>query len=1070
MGRSSFDYDDPRQSRSRGASWLRRVGGAIISLVLIPALIIIALLLPPISLIERIQYLSFTTIDRSGGTLMDPDGTTIVFPPESVFESFRVSLDSIPRMEFLDGNAGQDWVTARDALSNIGLEARSPIYEVDVRGGRVGQSIVQIPIPNDSQPYETLELYSWDGDSWEFVPSSVLAMDDRIEARVEGAPPSNFVVMQTGAPPPRVGTNLGVGEQAPPNLANAAITTLAVAGFYLRGDGALDVERLNSPVGNYAVVPVLRNWRGMEAPRSDLLHNMLVDPGQMQNQLDAVTSLLIQYSYPGVIIDYRGMEAALAGEAEFTHFVERLAERLHAPDVNRWLAVRVDSPQQISPVEWNTRGYDWQALGRVADRVLIPGPADPAAYQLGGAMGALLAYATDQIDRRKVQVELPGMSTERSGGQLWLKGFQQVLQPLVAQIRLEGEGGVIMPNRPVVVFVENPRISRPLAYDGAIGAYTYSYIDDQEMERTVTIENSSSFAHKLSLLARYDVTQVMVRDVDSGDVDPDLWEAARQFQTGGVVDTKPTRLEVSYTIFHPDGSELGMAAVPIENPVYTFNAPVGVGDVRVEAQVVQVTNVGNRQAASPRNVVALSLATPTPKVPPTPTPTATPDFPTLVSKGVVNVREWPGVRYDRIGLLNAGQSYRIVGKNEAGDWWQINFGDQKGWVSGELAKPSGPLDGVAVITDIPAPPAAPAVVSAPAPSGGGGFGYGVQAHMFHGQEGPVMQKTRELGFGWVKQQIEWKHFEEIQGQYKWHDMEPFINAAGSNGISLLFSVVNAPDWAREPNFERGAGGPPQDPNTFARFLGAMAGKYCGTSLKAIEVWNEQNLHYEWGNLPLDPARYVALLRPAYTEIKRACPSMLVISGALTPAASNGAPQSRGGIAAMDDFEYLERMFEAGLNSYMDGIGAHPSGYNVPPSYTWERGCEAIKIHGHRFNGACDNPHHSWSFRSTMEGYRNIAVKHGATNKRIWPTEFGWAAGGAYHPAYGYANDNDYDEQARWTVEAYQMMRNWGWAGPAILWNLNFRVVADGTEKAQWGIVRNDWSPLPIFHALRDMPK
>ena len=106
----------------------------------------------------------------------------------------------------------------------------------------------------------------------------------------------------------------------------------------------------------------------------------------------------------------------------------------------------------------------------------------------------------------------------------------------------------------------------------------------------------------------------------------------------------------------------------------------------------------------------------------------------------------------------------------------------------------------------------------------------------------------------------------------------------------------------------------------------------------------------------------------------------------------------------------------------------------------------------------------------MEGYHERAVKYGAGNKRIWPTEFGWAAGGAYDPRYGYANDNSFQEQADWTVEAYRMMRNWGWVGPAILWNLNFRVVADRTEKAQWGIVRNDWSNLPVFNALRDMPK
>lgn len=96
--------------------------------------------------------------------------------------------------------------------------------------------------------------------------------------------------------------------------------------------------------------------------------------------------------------------------------------------------------------------------------------------------------------------------------------------------------------------------------------------------------------------------------------------------------------------------------------------------------------------------------------------------------------------------------------------------------------------------------------------------------------------------------------------------------------------------------------------------------------------------------------------------------------------------------------------------------------------------------------------------------------YGDTNKRIWPTEFGWAAGGAFHPAYAYANDNSFEEQAQWTVEAYTMMREWGWVGPAFLWNLNFRVVADGTEKAQWGIVANDWTPLPVYHALKNMPK
>ena len=191
--------------------------------------------------------------------------------------------------------------------------------------------------------------------------------------------------------------------------------------------------------------------------------------------------------------------------------------------------------------------------------------------------------------------------------------------------------------------------------------------------------------------------------------------------------------------------------------------------------------------------------------------------------------------------------------------------------------------------------------------------------------------------------------------------------------------------------------------------------------------------------------------------------MLVISGALTPA-GNAGPY------AVDDFAYLEAMYQSGLAGYADGIGIHASGYNIPPTVTWEGACAVVEAQANIFRGACDTPHHSWSFRSTVEGYRNIMVVYGDAEKRLWPTEFGWAAGGAFNPAYMYADDNSFEEQAAWTVEAFEMMRTWGYIGPAFLWNLNFRVVADGTEKAQWGIVRNDWSPLPVYGALKAMAK
>src|SRR5690606_18892981 len=145
----------------------------------------------------------------------------------------------------------------------------------------------------------------------------------------------------------------------------------------------------------------------------------------------------------------------------------------------------------------------------------------------------------------------------------------------------------------------------------------------------------------------------------------------------------------------------------------------------------------------------------------------------------------------------------------------------------------------------------------------GFFGYGVQAHMLGGGVGEALNATSDLGFNWIKQQVEWRLFEPTQGARGFGELHGIVNAAGQRNINVLFSVVNSPEWAREGGFDGSVGGPPADPNTYAAFVGAMAAEFCGTALKAIEVWNEQNLHYEWGNKPLDPAEYMNLLRAAY---------------------------------------------------------------------------------------------------------------------------------------------------------------------------------------------------------------
>ncbi len=1061
---------DRRSSSSGGVGRLLEGPAAwLVTFLLIPALLVAILLLPPISLLDRLQSFTLERISaNTGGAIVESDGTTVNFPAEGVMANFQAKITATPRADFIEGQAGDKLYKAAQNLPDT-LIAKSPVYHIELRGREPLQTIVTIPIPNDSLPYETLAVYEWTGETWRHMPARVLPEADVLEARLDYVP-RDFMVVQTLAGVPAVTLNLGLDGQLPQG---AVVTNEARGVLNLRGDGGLDGQ---APANTGATIPIITNVEN-QTVRTDLINNLLVDEGLRDNQLMTLEQLVVANGYPGLLIDYRGVDAVPSARADYARFIGQLAERLAAN--NKTLAVRVEPATPISAEEWNTGGYDWRALGRVVDQLVIPAPIDPRAYAPGGEMEQLLAYASDEVGADKVAIELPGHSVERSGNYLLLKGYQEALQPLLGTISAETGA-----ENNVTISLDNPRLQGQVQWDETLGIYFYTYIDDQGLQRTVYIESAGSLGRKLDMLRKYNVTNVTLDMPANGDVDPAVMQVLQRFQMGEATSSAPqAQMAVAYTLYGEDGSVVGQQIRPLDSARVDFQVPTGsAGVLRVDAQLV---NANGTALTTPKSaVLSLAASAKEATTAAAPAPSAS-----LSVDQIVNVREGPGTGFNVLGQIVPGEAYKVTGKTSAADWWQIEFGGRNGWVIAQLASTSGDSNAVAIVENLPQ---APAIAAAPAtaetataaapveesvaaaaaapapvaaPSGGGSFGYGIQGHVVdNGMIYPVLDAIGGMGFNWFKQQIEWKRFEGGgPGQIDWGGMDEIVNAAGSRGVNVLFSIVKAPAWAREPGFDGSVEGPPADPQTYANFVGAVAGRYCGQSLKAIEVWNEQNLHYEWGNKPLNPQEYVNLLAPAYNAIKAACPSMQVISGALTPAGNNPP-------YAMDDFTYLEEMFKAGANNYLDGVGAHPSGYNVPPSVTWEGACEAIQKTGNSFNGACDSPHHSWSFRSTMEGYRNIANVYGGGNKLIWPTEFGWAAGGAMNPNYRYADDNDFTEQAQWTVEAYQMMKNWGWVGPAFLWNLNFRVIANGTELAQWGIVDSSWNPLPAYTALAQMPK
>ncbi len=363
-------------------------------------------------------------------------------------------------------------------------------------------------------------------------------------------------------------------------------------------------------------------------------------------------------------------------------------------------------------------------------------------------------------------------------------------------------------------------------------------------------------------------------------------------------------------------------------------------------------------------------------------------------------------------------------------------------------------------------PVAPAAASPTPASPGTGFDYGIQVHLFHLDAGYTCQLVNNMQFRWIKHQIEWKEFEPSKGQYLWESIDGIVDAADQAGLNTLLSVVKAPDWARGGYTEED--GPPADYDDYGDFVGAMAARYCGR-VQAYEIWNEQNLKREWNTgRPLSATEYVELLSVAYNRIKAACPSAIVVSGGPTPVGYTSD-------TAIDDFDYLRQMYQAGVSDYCDAVGVHPSGFNNPPDWRYP---PAYSEPGMTSPGHTKN--RQFYFLNTIEGYHDIMVSFGDGNRKLWATEFGWASiknlTDKPNEAYEYAADNTELEQAEYLVRALQIAREKGYMGVMFVWNLNFAPARGaGDERAAFGILREDWSErlayqtLAAARAMGDLP-
>lgn len=329
------------------------------------------------------------------------------------------------------------------------------------------------------------------------------------------------------------------------------------------------------------------------------------------------------------------------------------------------------------------------------------------------------------------------------------------------------------------------------------------------------------------------------------------------------------------------------------------------------------------------------------------------------------------------------------------------------------------------------------------------------------------RSAQQMNVNWVKLQVRWEFIEEVQGEYNWDSLDLGMAGARFFGVRPMLSIVTAPDWTRQTGREAGISldrhGPPSNNEDYVNFVRAILERYPG-EVYAVEIWNEQNLDREWTSmLGLSASNYVELLRETYNMVQEVSPGTIVISGALSPTGLDD------GIGAIDDFRYMQQMIDAGMLDVTDCVGAHHNGYNIGPLVPYDAVPNDPTAD---FRGPFNNPHHSWSFRSTLDGYIS-RIRSAGSDTKLCITEFGWAVTedlSGTPQNFEFADDNTLEEQATFFVEALESMSSGDDVWLAFIWNLNYGPQAGwdpSNDNVPYSLIGPDNTFRPAYDAIRD---
>lgn len=294
----------------------------------------------------------------------------------------------------------------------------------------------------------------------------------------------------------------------------------------------------------------------------------------------------------------------------------------------------------------------------------------------------------------------------------------------------------------------------------------------------------------------------------------------------------------------------------------------------------------------------------------------------------------------------------------------------------------------------------------PEPVRGGGAAVGLNVSLEQYDEAGLEQalsQMQALGVQTLKQSFYYRP------DFDWSASDRLVTAVNRHGLTLIPLLDGNP--ADHFAFV--------EPNTFAEWAATFAKRY---PAPAFIIWDEPNLTAHWGDQPVNPNDYAALLTAAAAAIRQAAPQALIVAAPLAPTSESG-PQN------LADPLYLQALYDAGAASAFDVVAGKPYGFDTPPDD------RRVALETLNF--------------SRLLLLREVMAQNGDTDKAVWAGNWGWnslPAGWSGPPSiWGQVTAS---QQAAWTSAAFNRARQeWPWAGQMFLENWQPAAPADDPR---WG--------------------